>query len=325
MSTFDEPRRSQRKRKPKSWSFEQQQHESARMIKSVKRESSEEASSAVITRIKEEPKSDSESEKAAAVISQNDIKKEPRDESADVKHKLEKHFTLILPADLKQEPQEIKAEPHELRISSVRSEAFVELNVKQEPEENFTLVVPSDLKQEDTEPVPDIKPEELVECEYSLENDEYEETQFRFSKFDDADEQEADEDLYPCEHCNQTLDSASQLIDHFRVAHRRALLSGKLGVEESLDMPSRRVGLHQYSDRPRQYLCDICGKTYTQSSHLWQHLRFHNGVKPFKCSVEGCDRNFTINPDLKDHIRKCHTGERPYLYVVVVQFSLKYF
>jgi len=29
--------------------------------------------------------------------------------------------------------------------------------------------------------------------------------------------------------------------------------------------------------RLRQYLCDICGKSYTQSSHLWQHLRFHQG------------------------------------------------
>lgn len=29
----------------------------------------------------------------------------------------------------------------------------------------------------------------------------------------------------------------------------------------------------------RPYLCDVCGKGYTQSSHLYQHLRFHNGMK----------------------------------------------
>lgn len=36
------------------------------------------------------------------------------------------------------------------------------------------------------------------------------------------------------------------------------------------------------------------------------------GVKPFVCQEENCDRKFTIRPDLNDHIRKCHTGERPY-------------
>lgn len=29
----------------------------------------------------------------------------------------------------------------------------------------------------------------------------------------------------------------------------------------------------------RPYLCEVCGKGYTQSSHLYQHLRFHKGSK----------------------------------------------
>lgn len=74
----------------------------------------------------------------------------------------------------------------------------------------------------------------------------------------------------------------------------------------------RKGGIHQTSTRARQYLCEICGKSYTQSSHLWQHLRFHQGIKPFECPHEPCGRKFTIRPDLNDHIRKCHTGERPY-------------
>lgn len=37
-----------------------------------------------------------------------------------------------------------------------------------------------------------------------------------------------------------------------------------------------------------------------------------SGIKPFACSEPKCTRRFTIRPDLNDHIRKCHTGERPY-------------
>lgn len=74
-----------------------------------------------------------------------------------------------------------------------------------------------------------------------------------------------------------------------------------------------RIGAHQVSSRDRSFLCHVCGKSYTQSSHLWQHLRFHDGVKNFACDFEGCEKRYTIRPDLEDHIRKFHTGERPYV------------
>lgn len=45
-------------------------------------------------------------------------------------------------------------------------------------------------------------------------------------------------------------------------------------------------------------------KNYTNNVFL--------GVKPFACKEAGCSRKFTIRPDLNDHIRKCHTGERPF-------------
>uniref|UniRef100_A0A182TRL3 C2H2-type domain-containing protein n=1 Tax=Anopheles melas TaxID=34690 RepID=A0A182TRL3_9DIPT len=80
--------------------------------------------------------------------------------------------------------------------------------------------------------------------------------------------------------------------------------------QQQLAAPKRPEGDESSNERP--YLCEKCGKTYTQSSHLWQHLRFHNGVRPFACDRDGCLRRFTIRPDLSDHIRKCHTGERPY-------------
>ncbi|XP_030748180.1 zinc finger protein 208 isoform X2 [Sitophilus oryzae] len=86
-----------------------------------------------------------------------------------------------------------------------------------------------------------------------------------------------------CEECNQTLPSAKALLIHCR-AHKSL----------------------------KPYVCDTCGRSYSQTSHLWQHMRFHQGIKPFACPHEGCEARYTIRPDLKDHIRKVHTRERPF-------------
>lgn len=101
-----------------------------------------------------------------------------------------------------------------------------------------------------------------------------------------------------CDKCEFFSGRIKDLVEHHNNEHSKKAL------------PNRKQNVS--SKKPRPHLCDICGKSYTQSSHLWQHLRFHQGVKPFACPIEGCERKFTIRPDLNDHIRKCHTGERPY-------------
>ncbi|CAH0551820.1 unnamed protein product [Brassicogethes aeneus] len=88
---------------------------------------------------------------------------------------------------------------------------------------------------------------------------------------------------FNCEECGQVLHSAKALLIHSR-AHKSL----------------------------KPYVCDTCGRSYSQTSHLWQHMRFHQGIKPFACPHEGCEARYTIRPDLKDHIRKVHTRERPF-------------
>ncbi|SPP87799.1 testis-specific zinc finger protein topi isoform X1 [Drosophila guanche] len=107
--------------------------------------------------------------------------------------------------------------------------------------------------------------------------------------------------LLPCEYCDVNFTAAHEVEAHNLEKH-----VNKKRREKETRMNGAGNG------RLRQYLCDVCGKSYTQSSHLWQHLRFHQGVKPFACQEANCGRKFTIRPDLNDHIRKCHTGERPY-------------
>ena len=128
--------------------------------------------------------------------------------------------------------------------------------------------------------------------------------------------------LFVCEFCMTTYDNATALVSHIQEKHSKktrepSMPETSIRAQKSPTAVRKGAG-HQTSTRPRQYLCDVCGKSYTQSSHLWQHLRFHQGIKPFVCPHEECGRRFTIRPDLNDHIRKCHTGERPFLWFVKI-------
>lgn len=63
------------------------------------------------------------------------------------------------------------------------------------------------------------------------------------------------------------------------------------------------------SEKKRQHLCEICGKTYGKTSHLRAHLRGHNNEKPFVCDWTHCKKRFTRSDELQRH-RRTHTGEK---------------
>ncbi|KAH8313417.1 hypothetical protein KR067_005623, partial [Drosophila pandora] len=59
------------------------------------------------------------------------------------------------------------------------------------------------------------------------------------------------------------------------------------------------------------YICDQCGKTFSEKGNFNVHLTRHLGVKQFQC--QECDRSeFTMHL-LKLHVRIKHRGELPYI------------
>ena len=64
-----------------------------------------------------------------------------------------------------------------------------------------------------------------------------------------------------------------------------------------------------HKQNPKPYKCDLCPKSFANSSYLSQHNRIHAGIKPYKCQI--CERKFTQLCHLQQHLRT-HTGEKPY-------------
>ncbi|XP_043466732.1 zinc finger protein 91-like isoform X2 [Leptopilina heterotoma] len=96
---------------------------------------------------------------------------------------------------------------------------------------------------------------------------------------------------YKCTRCTKRFIKEEQLTNH-------------------LSKHDRNFKKNKETDSSKRFLCEICSKSFTQSTTLIAHLRAHNGIKPYVCEV--CSRPFTTNAYLKMHMRT-HTQERPYI------------
>ncbi|XP_053599564.1 zinc finger protein 492-like isoform X2 [Plodia interpunctella] len=62
----------------------------------------------------------------------------------------------------------------------------------------------------------------------------------------------------------------------------------------------------QNNHKREEYKCEECGMTFKQRCYLLRHIRTHVCTKVFHCPYEGCQRYYTRNSNLKQHIMVRH-------------------
>ncbi|KAI8046411.1 zinc finger protein 236 [Drosophila gunungcola] len=58
-------------------------------------------------------------------------------------------------------------------------------------------------------------------------------------------------------------------------------------------------------------ICPTCKREFKKKEHLTQHVKLHAGLRPFKCSEEGCDKTFSRKEHLSRHLIS-HSGQKMY-------------
>jgi len=108
---------------------------------------------------------------------------------------------------------------------------------------------------------------------------------------------------FACETCSKTFKLKGELKRHLITHSKSSRYSCSFGncqktfgLKGNLDRHIRSV-----HSREKRSLCNICGKSFSQSGDLNRHLLIHNGDRKFECLFSECDKKFTQKAHLEAH------------------------
>ncbi|CAG9566334.1 unnamed protein product [Danaus chrysippus] len=118
-----------------------------------------------------------------------------------------------------------------------------------------------------------------------------------------------------CEHCTEVIRSAREYWSHFRRVHPdKTYPTQKDFVCDVCGKSFRSNAFLNYHKRThsseRSYKCSQCPKAFHNRNNLQMHQRTHSDERPYPCAL--CDKAFKCKSALDRHFRS-HSGEKPYV------------
>jgi C2H2-type zinc finger len=137
--------------------------------------------------------------------------------------------------------------------------------------------------------------EKSLKMEYEIEEEEEEDSQNDFE--------------YPVEYVEDLVEmnESDQMVESESVVESKPETpkKSKVKTEKSNNDSNREKGKDVYQKLLKK--CDECGKMI-EKNRLDGHMNKHNGLRPYSCDVEGCEKTFYCKLLQRLHKTSIHTG-----------------
>ena len=120
--------------------------------------------------------------------------------------------------------------------------------------------------------------------------------------------QHGDMELFKCDECDEEFEKANEVVTHsiIHIPNQVYTIADKCAVLTESEKEFIAVTTHE-TGKP-QYSCIKCNLTFRRPYQAREHINFHTGEKPFKCTF--CDNAFAKKDTLTAHLRSVHEGRK---------------
>ena len=113
-----------------------------------------------------------------------------------------------------------------------------------------------------------------------------------------------------CDICEKFFATSTELKEHTLNDHESTL---EYITNKSEKVPNEILNNDSNKQKVlknhRNYKCDSCGNSFTQSGNLKEHIEaIHEKQRNYKC--DSCAKSFPVSGNLKRHIKTLHEGQK---------------